>query len=60
MLMRDMTDSLYNSRRRPYVPHSHGTQLVIAHIETYWCSTITSDQVVGGQPFRFQEEREGA
>ena len=53
VLVRDLTDSMYNSRRKPYVDHFTGNDLVCWHIEKYWCPTITSDQVIGGQPFRF-------
>ena len=57
-LMRDMTDALYNPRRAPYVSHHRGTALVIAHIEAHWCPTLTSDQITGGQPFRFSDDQE--
>jgi len=53
VLMRDLTDSMYNSRRRPFVDHFTGNDLVCWHIEKYWCPTITSDQIIGGKPFRF-------
>ena len=53
VLIRDMTDSMYNSRRRPFVDHFTGNDLVTWHIEKYWCPTMTSDQILGGQPFRF-------
>ena len=53
VLMRDLTDSLYNPRRRPWVDHFTGTDLVCWHIEKYWCPSITSDQIIGGQLFRF-------
>jgi len=53
VLMRDMTDSMYNSRRSPMVDHFTGNDLMAWHIEKYWCPTITSDQIVGGRPFRF-------
>ena len=52
-LMRDLTDTMYNSRRKPYVNHFVGTDLVAWHIEKYWCPTMTSDQIIGGRPFRF-------
>ncbi len=39
-LMRDMTDALYNPRSFPYVSHERGTELVIEHIERYWCGSI--------------------
>jgi len=56
VLVRDLTDTMYNSRRRPWVDHFTGTDLVCWHIEKYWCPTITSDQIVGGQPFRFRAD----
>lgn len=57
VLMRDMTDTMYNSRRPPYVSHFTGTDLVIEHIEKYWCPTITSASFLGGDEFRFGEDR---
>jgi len=56
-LMRDMTDTMYNSRARPYVPHFAGTDLMIAHVEKYWCPTVSSTDFVGKPAFRFSEER---
>jgi nicotinamidase-related amidase len=53
VLMRDLTDTMYNSRRRPFVNHFAGTDLVCWHIEKYWCPTVTSDQILGGKPFHF-------
>ena len=53
ILVRDLTDSMYNSRRKPFVDHFTGNDLVTWHIEKYWCPTITSDQILGGQPFHF-------
>lgn len=53
VLLRDLTDTMYNSRSKPFVDHFTGTDLVTWHIEKYWCPTITSDQIIGGQPFRF-------
>jgi len=41
-LVRDLTDSLYNPRRHPFVSHDRGTRLVIEHIERHWCPTILS------------------
>ena len=58
VLVRDLTDSLYNPRRAPYVDHFKGNDLVTEHIEKYWCPTITSDQILGGEPFRFAENGE--
>jgi type 1 glutamine amidotransferase/nicotinamidase-related amidase len=46
-LVRDLTDTMYNPRMRPFVPHEKGTELVIQHVEEYWAPTFTSDQVLG-------------
>ncbi|HEY2158329.1 MAG TPA: hypothetical protein VGH33_22050 [Isosphaeraceae bacterium] len=54
VLMRDMTDTMYNPARSPHVSHFAGTGLMVEHVEKYVCPTITSDQVLGGAPFRFK------
>lgn len=56
LLVRDLTDSMYNPRKKPFVDHFTGNDLVTWHIEKYWCPTITSDQVIGGVPFRFSKD----
>jgi len=45
VLARDMTDSMYDPRKRPFVSHTRGTELVIEHIETGWCPSIASDDL---------------
>ena len=57
VLVRDMTDTMYNPARKPFVDHFAGTDLVIQHIEEHWCPSITSDQIIGGQPFRFAADK---
>jgi nicotinamidase-related amidase len=42
ILVRDLTDAMYNPQDAPYVSHDAGTQLVIEHIEKYWAPTTTS------------------
>jgi nicotinamidase-related amidase len=54
VLMRDMTDTMYNPQRAPFVSHFRGTELIIEHIEKFVCPTITSDQLIGGKAFRFK------
>ncbi|MDR3634598.1 MAG: isochorismatase family protein [Isosphaeraceae bacterium] len=54
VLMRDMTDTMYNPGRSPYVSHFTGTDLMVEHVEKFVCPTITSDQLIGGVPFRFK------
>ena len=45
VLVRDMTDSLYNPKEPPHVSHQRGTELMIEHIERYWCPTILSSDL---------------
>lgn len=51
-LVRDMTDTMYNPQRWPFVSHFTGTDLIIEHVEKFVAPTITSDQFLGGKPFR--------
>ena len=39
-LARDLTDAMYDPRQAPYVSHTRGTELVVEHIETYWCASL--------------------
>jgi nicotinamidase-related amidase len=45
VLVRDLTDSMYNPRQKPFVSHQEGTQLVIEHVEKHWCPTTTADEL---------------
>jgi nicotinamidase-related amidase len=56
-LVRDLTDTMYNPKSRPFVDHFAGTDLVVGHIEKFWCPTVTSDQILGGAPFRFAGDK---
>ena len=47
ILVRDLTDAMYNPRSYPYVPHDRGTDLVVEHIEKYGCPSILSSDVLG-------------
>jgi lysophospholipase L1-like esterase/nicotinamidase-related amidase len=59
VLMRDLTDTMYNPRRWPYVSHQRGTELYIEHVEKHICPTISSDQFLGGEPFAFSPATAG-
>ena len=48
VLLRDLTDSMYNPSSWPFVSHFSGTDLIIDHIERYVSPTTTSDQFFGG------------
>ena len=59
VLMRDLTDTMYNPARWPFVSHGRGTELFTQHVERLICPTITSDQVIGGRPFAFSDKTAG-
>lgn len=57
LLVRDLTDTMYNSKAAPHVNHFQGTELIVEHIEKFVCPTITSASILGGNPFRFREDQ---
>lgn len=57
VLMRDMTDTMYNPQMAPFVSHFTGTDLVVEHIEKHWCPTILSTDLTGGKEFRFANDK---
>jgi nicotinamidase-related amidase len=46
ILIRDLTDAMYDPKDRPFVSHQEGTQLVIEHIEKHWAPSILSSQLL--------------
>lgn len=46
VLVRDLTDSMYNPRMKPFVAHEKGTELIIEHIEKYWCASVPSADMI--------------
>jgi lysophospholipase L1-like esterase/nicotinamidase-related amidase len=59
VLMRDLTDTMYNPARWPFVSHVRGTELFTQHVERRICPTITSDQFIAGKPFTFSDKTAG-
>jgi nicotinamidase-related amidase len=57
VLMRDLTDCLYNPAKPPRVDHFTATDLLLEHVEKHWCPTMTSDQILGGSPFKFAADK---
>lgn len=57
VLVRDLTDTMYNPGAWPYVSHFSGTDLIVSHIERYVCPTVSSDQLLGGEQFRFANDK---
>jgi len=45
VLIRDLTDSMYNPKKAPHVSHDEGTELIVQHIEKYWCPSIVSSDL---------------
>ncbi|MDR2383222.1 MAG: cysteine hydrolase [Prevotellaceae bacterium] len=57
VLMRDMTDVMYNPAKAPFVDHYSGLDLMLEYIETYICPTIVSTDFTGTKQFRFSDDR---
>ena len=45
VVVRNLTDAMYDPRKRPFVSHTRGTEIVVEHIESQWCPSITSDDL---------------
>jgi putative membrane-bound dehydrogenase-like protein len=56
LLVRDLTDTMYNSRKWPYVGHFEGTNRIVEHIEKFVAPTITSTDLTGQPGFRFKAD----
>lgn len=52
-LVRDLTDAMYNPRRRPFVSHVRGTELIVEYIEKYICPTVLSTDLLDSPAHRF-------
>jgi nicotinamidase-related amidase len=46
ILVRDLTDAMYNPASKPYVSHAAGVDLVVGYIERYAGPTITSSELM--------------
>lgn len=57
VLVRDLTDCMYNPGAWPQVDHYSGNDLMITYIEETICPTITSDQIAYGSPIVFPGDR---
>ncbi len=55
VLMRDMTDVMYNPERPPGGTHFDGVERVVEHVERYWCPSILSTGLTGKPAFRFKD-----
>ena len=56
VLVRDLTDTMYNSRIWPYVSHFEGTNRIVEHVEKYVAPSITSTDLTGQPAFQFKAD----
>ena len=53
VLVRDLTDTMYDPAQWPWVHHFTGTDRMVGHVERHVCPTISSEQVLrDAGPFR--------
>lgn len=45
VFVRDLVDAMYDPRQKPNVPHARGTDLMVGHVEKYWCPSILGDDL---------------
>ena len=48
VLVRDLTDAMYDPKDPPHVSHEQGVEMVVQHIEKYWCPSMLSKDLVAG------------
>lgn len=56
VVMRDLTDTMYDSKEWPVVSHFTGNTLMTEYIETYIAPSIVSTDFTGRKQFRFSED----
>jgi len=56
VLMRDMTDTMYDGDSWPNVSHFTGNSLMHEYIEKYVCPTMVSCDLTGEKQFRFNQD----
>ena len=49
VLVRDLTDAMYDPRQAPWVSHARGNELMAAHVEQYWCPSILAEDLTRPQ-----------
>lgn len=46
VLLRDLTDAMYDPNARPFVSHERGTEMVVEYIEEHWCPSALSTDLI--------------
>ncbi len=57
VLMRDLTDTMYDSKQWPHVSHFTGNSLIAEYIETYVSPSMLSCDFTGQKQFRFKDDK---
>jgi len=57
VLMRDMTDTMYDSTSKPFVSHFTGNSLMHEYIEKHVCPTFVSSDFTQQKQFRFKNDK---
>ena len=57
VLMRDLTDTMYDSTSKPFVSHFTGNSLMHEYIERNVCPTMVSSDFTGQKQFRFKNDK---
>ena len=57
VLMRDMTDVMYNPKDEPFVDHYSGIDLMVEYIEKYVCPTMVSSDLTDTKQFVFKGDK---
>jgi hypothetical protein len=57
VLMRDLTDAMYNPDLAPKVSHFTGNSLMFEYIETYIAPSMVSTDFTGAKQFRFKDDQ---
>jgi nicotinamidase-related amidase len=56
VLMRDLTDAMYNPEMAPWVSHFTGNSLMFEYIETHIAPSMVSTDFTGEKQFRFKDD----
>lgn len=56
VVMRDLTDTMYDSKEWPKVSHFTGNSLMTRYIESYIAASVLSTDFTGEKQFRFKED----
>lgn len=56
VVMRDLTDTMYDSKEEPHVSHFTGNSLMTEYIESYIAPSVVSTDFTGKKQFRFRED----